>query len=76
MSQPYDPDEVLADPDAHPLHTVYALINKDVRDNGAEWSKCANCGFPYRLSEEWSDGTVCSPRCFRDYTAYVMSGQF
>ena len=30
----YDPDAVLANPDAHPVHKRYAAINVGVRDRG------------------------------------------
>lgn len=70
---PYDPDAILADPDAHPLHKVYAAINIRIRDHGEQWSKCPNCGNPYQLTEEWSDPTVCSPECHDAYAAYVTA---
>jgi hypothetical protein len=59
--EPYDPDAILADPGAHPVHVMYALINIGIRDRGEAWAKCAFCGEPYMLTEEWSDATVCSP---------------
>lgn len=67
----YDPDAILADPEAHPIHKMYAEINIGVRDRGERWSKCANCGDPYRLTEEWNDTTVCSQSCFDSYLEYV-----
>lgn len=70
IEEPYDPDAILADPNSHPIHKVYAEINIGVRDRGESWSKCANCGEPYELTEEWSEGTVCSDRCFGEYVAY------
>lgn len=45
----YDPEAILADPDAHPTHKLYAAINLGVRDRGERWAKCANCGLPYQL---------------------------
>lgn len=57
------------DPDAHPLHKMYAAINIGIRDRGEQWSKCANCGDPYMLTEDWSDGTVCSERCWNQFAA-------
>lgn len=68
----YDPDAILADPDAHPIHLMYAMINIGIRDRGERWAKCANCGEPYQLTEEWSGDTVCSERCGREYTNYLM----
>jgi hypothetical protein len=60
--EPYDPDEILRHPeDHHPKHVLYALINVGIRDRGEAWAKCAYCGEPYQLTEEWSDPTVCSP---------------
>jgi hypothetical protein len=67
----YDPDAILADPTAHPIHKVYAEINIGIRDRGEKWSKCANCGEPYQLTEEWSDTTICSNECNQDYRAYI-----
>ena len=56
----YDPDAILADPNAHPKHVAYALINIGIRDRGERWAKCPNCGDPYQLTEDWDNGTVCS----------------
>jgi hypothetical protein len=67
----YDPDEILADPTAHPIHKVYAMINIGIRDRGERWSKCANCGDPFMLTEQWTDETVCSQSCFTDYVSYL-----
>lgn len=67
----YDPDAILADPLAHPKHKAIAAINIRVRDHGEHWSKCANCGYPYQLTDEWGDSTVCSQECFNDYLAYL-----
>lgn len=69
----YDPDEILADPYSHPLHKRYAEINIGVRDRGEQWSKCPNCGEPYQLTQDWSDSTVCSEKCGREYEAYIMN---
>ena len=30
----YDPDAILADPNAHPVHKLYAEINVGIRDRG------------------------------------------
>lgn len=73
-SDDYDPDAILADPDAHPVHKMYAEINIGIRDRGEVWSKCSNCGQPYQVTEERSDLTVCSESCGREYAAYVMGG--
>lgn len=79
----YDPDAILADPGAHPLHRMYAEINIGVRDRGERWAKCANCGDPYRIitpDEEtpdlpvWANSTVCSDACAHEYTAYLNEG--
>lgn len=67
----YDPDAILADPNAHPIHKVYAAINIGIRDRGEQWSKCANCGNPYQITEEWTDTTVCSQVCFDSYMEYL-----
>lgn len=69
MSDNYDPDAILADPTSHPIHKMYAEINIGIRDRGEHWSKCANCGEPYQLTESWSQGTVCSESCFSDFAA-------
>lgn len=67
----YDPDAILADPNAHPIHRMYAKINIRIRDHGERWSKCTNCGNPYQLTEGWSNETVCSKACADDYTNYL-----
>lgn len=66
----YDPEAILADPNSHPIHRMYAQINIDVRDNGTPWSKCANCGQPYVITE-MTGSTICSDKCEREYTAYL-----
>lgn len=70
----YDPDAILADPNSHPIHRMYALINIGVRDRGERWHKCANCGDPYQLidGDDWIDTTVCSARCQREFSASLM----
>lgn len=68
----YDPDAILADLDAHPIHRMYAAINVGIRDRGEQWSKCPNCGEPYPLTEEWSSPDICSDPCAKAYTAYLM----
>lgn len=69
----YDPDAILADPSAPVVHKIYAAINIGIRDRGERWSKCANCGEPYQLNEEWKDETVCSQSCFQSYLSYVQN---
>ena len=87
MSDTYNPDEILADPNAHPKHVMYAHINKGIRDNGEQWAKCANCGQPYQLVGPLADAAfentgyqpgdmVCSPLCEKEYNNYLMSGDF
>lgn len=71
MTDTYDPDAILADPNAHPIHKAYAAINVGIRDRGEHWSKCANCGNPYQLTEEWSTSEICSELCERDYISYL-----
>ena len=74
MMEPYDPDAILADPNSHPKHVAYALINIGIRDRGERWAKCANCGDPYQLTEKWSDTTACSSECYRAFGDYIMGG--
>jgi hypothetical protein len=71
MTGTYDPDAILADPNAHPIHKAYAAINVGIRDRGEHWSKCANCGNPYQLTEEWSASEICSELCEQEYTRYL-----
>ena len=59
----YDPDAILADPNAHPVHKLYAEINVGIRDRGERWVKCMNCGDPYQLTSAWGDPYVCSEPC-------------
>jgi len=75
VSGGYDPDAILADPHAHPKHKAYAAINIGIRDHGERWSKCADCGNPYQLTEEWDDMTFCSARCADAFTADLLGGE-
>jgi hypothetical protein len=75
VSDTYNPDAILADPNAHPLHKMYAEINVGIRDRSERWSKCANCGLPYQLTEEWVASDVCSTECESDYLAYLALGE-
>ena len=68
----YDPDAILADPNSHPLHRMYAHINIGIRDRGEVWAKCANCGKPYEIDDEWSNGTVCSRGCASSFRRHLM----
>jgi hypothetical protein len=70
----YDPDAILADPDAHPKHRAVAAINIGIRDRGERWAKCPNCGDPYQITEEWTNETVCSSACGDAFTAYLLGG--
>jgi hypothetical protein len=70
----YDPDAILADPNAHPIHRRYAEVNIGIRDRGEQWAKCANCSELYQITDQWGDGTVCSPECYQDFRAYLMEG--
>lgn len=69
VREDYNPDAIIADPDAHPIHKVYAAINIGIRDRGENWAKCANCGNPYQLTDQWGNGTVCSDSCEREFAA-------
>lgn len=64
----YDPDAILADPNAHPKHKAIAAINIDARDNGTQWAKCTNCGDPYVVTGE-TGSTVCSDECGAEFEA-------
>lgn len=69
----YDPDAILADPDAHPIHKTYAEVNIRIRDLGEHWAKCANCGDLYRYdTPEWYDSTVCSSSCHAAFVASLV----
>ena len=67
----YNPESILADPNAPLIHKVYAEINIGIRDRGERWAKCANCGCPYQLTENWGDGTVCSEYCGQEFDNYL-----
>ena len=71
MPEQYDPDAILTDPSSHPIHKQYAAINIGIRDKGERWAKCANCGNPYQLTEEWGNETICSEECGDQFTAYL-----
>lgn len=70
----YDPDAILADPDAHPVHKRFAEINKGIRDRGERWAKCHECGEPYQLTEQWSDPMFCSEQHAQDYDKAFREG--
>jgi hypothetical protein len=53
----------------HPEHLNVAIINADIQQNHIRWMKCANCGEPYQITEEWSGGTVCSDDCDAEFRA-------
>jgi hypothetical protein len=36
-----------------------------------EHGLCPNCGNPYPITAEWSNTTLCSPRCVAEYLRYV-----
>lgn len=50
----------------HPLHAAYEEVNRRVA-MGEHWAKCANCGTPYQMTPQWSDGTVCSSGCYSSF---------
>ena len=63
----YDPDAILADPDAHPVHKHYAAINVGIRDRAERWAKCLNCGEPYQVTTAWTSDLFCGSVCEADY---------
>ena len=68
----YDQEAILADQNAHPIHKHYARINIGVRDRGEKWSKCHNCGDPYRSEQNEYNmkyiSMCCSRGCMREFT--------
>jgi hypothetical protein len=54
------------------LHRAYAAINRQAREEGTAWSKCANCGSPY-IVREGGNMTTCSEKCSKDYIAYLSN---
>ena len=69
----YDPDAILADPNAHPVHKMYARINIGIRDHGERWAKCLDCGDPYQITDQWQNGTFCSEACGAETDDYMRS---
>ena len=63
----YDPDAILANPDAHPVHKRYAAINIGVRDRWEQWAKCLDCGEPFQSTEAWPSTLFCSAACETAY---------
>ncbi len=47
------------------LHTAYRLVN----ESGESWSKCMNCGSPFKGS-----GEFCSNGCGQEFTADLIGG--
>lgn len=48
------------------LHTAYRLVNEEVA-SGIAWSKCQNCGSPYRLDRgDGANATFCATACFHE----------
>ena len=68
----YNPEAILADQDSHPVHIAYAQINIGIRDRGEQWSKCHNCGDPYRSEQNEYNmeyiSMCCSRGCMREFT--------
>lgn len=52
------------------LHTAYDIVNEQVKQ-GIVWSKCANCGSPYKQTEDWTNNIVCSYACHQAYVDYI-----
>lgn len=75
-AEPYDPDAIVADPHAHPIQRMYAAINVGIRDRGEQWSKCANCGDPYQITEAWSALESVSKSCHRSYVNYLNNQEW
>lgn len=53
------------------LHLAYELINQAVALRGEHWSKCMNCGSPYRhqakTEDRWTDDSICSQECLDEF---------
>ena len=67
----YDPDEILNDPFAHPLHKQYAAINVGIRDRGEHWRKCLNCGDPFQFCGG-GGAMFCSDSCENEFSDDMM----
>lgn len=60
------------------LDALKARLRERLEAEGTQFCKCANCGDVYPLGtptdepgEYWTDTTVCGPRCFAAYVAYL-----
>lgn len=58
--QRYDPQT------QYRVHVAYEIVNEQVTA-GIAWSKCANCGSPFKGVSE-----ICSEDCAGEYSAYLM----
>lgn len=47
------------------VHVAYEIVNEQVAA-GIAWSKCANCGSPFKGSSE-----ICSLTCADEYSRYL-----
>ena len=67
MRDTYDPDAILADPNADPIHKWYAEINIGIRDRGEKWTKCLNCGTPFQFTAEGPAPLFCDDACEAEF---------
>lgn len=74
VSRVVDPRTGVESDVVFPEHVFYAGINADIKENGNHYAKCANCGTVYQLTPEWSEGTVCSTSCGREFSNDIMGG--
>ena len=70
----YDPDAILAAPDAHPVHKRYAAINVGVRDRGEQWAKCLDCGEPFQSTAGIILAAAIAAYPFRGNLAALIEG--
>lgn len=54
------------------LDAVKQRLAEQIVEDGGYFRPCAYCGCTYPLPQaDWTNETVCGPRCHDDYVAYL-----
>jgi len=56
--------------DRYLIHIATALVNEEAVA-GIPWTKCMNCGSPFKIVLPWTDATLCSEACRQEYLNYL-----
>lgn len=60
------------------MHVAIAMVNTQVEYHGIPWTKCMDCGCPYRLDLPVAGRTseFCSEECYDAYTDYLNNAMY